>query len=177
MSRIGKKPITVPSGVKVNIADGVVVVEGKAKLSTKIPPLVAVELEDNNIVVKRLDEDRSSSAMQGLARSLINNMIVGVTEGYKKQLQVIGVGFRAQVSGKKLTLNLGFSHPVEFAIPEGISISVNNNTEIIVEGADKQAVGQAAATIRAFRKPEPYKGKGIRYADEQVQIKEGKSVG
>jgi large subunit ribosomal protein L6 len=177
MSRIGKKPITVPSGVKVNIADGVVVVEGKAKLSTKIPPLVAVELEDNNIVVKRLDEDRSSSAMQGLARSLINNMIVGVTEGYKKQLQVIGVGFRAQVSGKKLTLNLGFSHPIEFAIPEGISVSVNNNTEIIVEGADKQAVGQAAATIRAFRKPEPYKGKGIRYADEQVQIKEGKSVG
>ncbi len=177
MSRIGKKPITVPSGVKVNIADGVVVVEGKAKLSTKIPPLVAVELEDNNIVVKRLDEDRSSSAMQGLARSLINNMIVGVTEGYKKQLQVIGVGFRAQVSGKTLTLNLGFSHPVEFAIPEGISVSVNNNTEIIVEGADKQAVGQAAATIRAFRKPEPYKGKGIRYADEQVQIKEGKSVG
>jgi large subunit ribosomal protein L6 len=177
MSRIGKKPITVPSGVKVNIADGVVVVEGKAKLSTKIPPLVAVELEDNNIVVKRLDEDRSSSAMQGLARSLINNMIVGVTEGYKKQLQVIGVGFRAQVSGKTLTLNLGFSHPIEFAIPEGISVSVNNNTEIIVEGADKQAVGQAAATIRAFRKPEPYKGKGIRYADEQVQIKEGKSVG
>lgn len=177
MSRIGKKPIAIPDGVKVNVGDGTVVVEGKAKLSTEIPPRVAVELEDNNIVVKRLDDQRESSAMQGLARSLINNMVVGVTEGFKKQLQVIGVGFRAQVSGNTLTLSLGYSHPVEFAIPQGVTISVNNNTEIIVEGADKQLVGQAAATIRAFRKPEPYKGKGIRYADEHVQIKEGKSVG
>jgi large subunit ribosomal protein L6 len=177
MSRIGKKPIVIPDGVKVNIADGVVVVEGKAKLSTNIPPRVAVELEDNNIVVKRLDDERTSSAMQGLARSLISNMVIGVTEGYKKQLEIIGVGFRAQVSGKKLTLNLGFSHQIEFAIPEGIKITVNKNTEIIVEGADKQAVGQAAATIRAYRKPEPYKGKGIRYAGEQVTLKEGKSVG
>ena len=148
MSRIGRKPIAIPDGVKVNVGDGAVIVEGKAKLSTEIPPRVAVELEENNIVVKRLDDERESSAMQGLARSLINNMIVGVTEGFKKQLQVIGVGFRAQVSGKTLTMSLGYSHPIEFAIPEGITVSVNNNTEITVEGADKQLVGQAAATQR-----------------------------
>ncbi|MCP3967571.1 MAG: 50S ribosomal protein L6 [Lentisphaerae bacterium] len=177
MSRIGKKPVAIPSSVKVAVADGTVSVEGKVKLSIAIPPKVAVAVEDNNVVVSRIDDSRESGAMQGLARSLINNMVIGVTEGFKKELQIIGVGYRAQVKGKSLVLSLGYSHPVEYAIPEGLSITVTDNTKILVEGADKQMVGEAAATIRRYRKPEPYKGKGIRYADERITMKEGKSVG
>ncbi|QSH40737.1 50S ribosomal protein L6 [Lentisphaerota bacterium ZTH] len=177
MSRIGKKPIAIPGSVKIAVADGTVSVEGKVKLSIAIPPKVAVAVEEDNVVVSRIDDSRESGAMQGLARSLINNMVIGVTEGFKKELLIVGVGYRAQVKGKSLVLNLGYSHPVEYAIPEGLSISVTDNTKILVEGADKQMVGEAAATIRRYRKPEPYKGKGIRYADERITMKEGKSVG
>ena len=177
MSRIGKKPIPVPSGVKVTINGASVVVEGKAKLSWELPELVKAELVGNEVIVSRDDDSRRSSAMQGLARSLINNMVVGVSQGFKKELAVIGVGYKVQVSGKKLVLNLGYSHVIEYEIPAGLTVTVADGNKIIVEGADKQIVGQAAATIRSFRKPEPYKGKGIRYVDEQITLKEGKTVG
>jgi len=177
MSRIGKKPIVIPSGVKVAVADGAVSVEGKAKLSIKLPKLVKVNMADNVINVSCLEDTLEASAMQGLTRSLINNMVVGVTAGFKKELTIIGVGYKAQLSGKKLVLSLGYSHPVEFMIPEGIKIAVAEDTKIIIEGADKQLVGEVAATIRRFRPPEPYKGKGVRYVDEQITLKEGKTVG
>ena len=177
MSRIGKKPIPVPSGVKVTINGASVVVEGKAKLSWELPELVKAEVVGNEIIVSRDDDSRRSSAMQGLTRSLINNMVVGVSQGFKKELAVIGVGYKVQVTGKKLVLNLGYSHAIEDDIPAGLTITVADGNKIVVEGADKQMVGQAAATIRSFRKPEPYKGKGIRYVDEQITLKEGKTVG
>ena len=178
MSRIGNKPVAIPAGVKVSQKDGVVTVEGpKDKLTQTIPPLVSLEISETEVVFKRDDETRKSSAMQGLIRSLVNNMVIGVTEGYKKELQIIGVGYRAALKGKKLDLSLGYSHPIEFEIPAGITITVPEATKIVVEGADKQSVGEVAATIRRYRKPEPYKGKGIRYVDEQVSLKEGKSVG
>ena len=177
MSRIGKKPIPVPSGVKVTINGASVVVEGKAKLSCELPELVKAEVVGNEIIVSRDDDSRRSSAMQGLTRSLINNMVVGVSQGFKKELAVIGVGYKVQVTGKKLVLNLGYSHAIEYDIPAGLTITVADGNKIVVEGADKQMVGQAAATIRSFRKPEPYKGKGIRYVDEQITLKEGKTVG
>lgn len=177
MSRIGKKPIPVPSGVKVTINGASVVVEGKAKLSWELPELVKAEVVGNEIIVSRDDDSRRSSAMQGLTRSLINNMVVGVSQGFKKELAVIGVGYKVQVTGKKLVLNLGYSHAIEYDIPAGLTITVADGNKIVVEGADKQMVGQAAATIRSFRKPEPYKGKGIRYVDEQITLKEGKTVG
>ena len=177
MSRIGKKLIAIPNGVKVAINGTDVQVEGKAKLSMTLPPLTAAEVKDGQISVSRLDDSRQSNAMQGLARSLINNMIIGVTEGFKKELTIVGVGYKAAVSGQKLTLNLGFSHPIIFEAPEGVKVTVADGGKLIIEGADKQKVGQAAATIRRFRPPEPYKGKGIRYVDEHVTIKEGKTVG
>lgn len=177
MSRIGKKPIDLPSGVKVSIEGNTVKVEGKSQLSIPFSPLLSVALDGNQIVVSRKDETRESSAQQGLIRSLIKNMVIGVTEGFKKELTIVGVGFRAQLTGKKLVMNLGYSHPIEYTVPEGIKVTVADNVKILIEGADKQAVGEAAATIRRFRKPEPYKGKGIRYADEQITLKEGKSAG
>ncbi|OGV52958.1 MAG: 50S ribosomal protein L6 [Lentisphaerae bacterium GWF2_52_8] len=178
MSRIGKKPVPVPSGVKVAVKDGCVLVEGaKSKLSTRIPPMVSVDVKDGNVLVTRSAESNQARAMHGLARSLINNMMLGVTQGYKKELQIVGVGYKAVLSGSKLTLSLGFSHPVVYEVPQGIKMTIADSTKIMIEGADKQLVGEVAATIRRFRKPEPYKGKGVRYADEQVTIKEGKSVG
>lgn len=177
MSRIGNKPVAVPANVKVAVANGTVTVEGKAKLSMPLPPLVSVAVEGAEIHVRRNDEERESSAMQGLARSLIHNMVVGVTEGFTKSLTIVGVGYKAQLTGKKLVLNLGYSHPVNFEVPEGIKLTVTDNVNIKIEGADKQLVGETAATIRRFRQPEPYKGKGIRYVDEQITLKEGKSVG
>ena len=177
MSRIGKKVIAVPSGVKVSIDAGNVLVEGKAKLAMTLPPLTAAEVKDGQIVVTRLDESRESNAMQGLARSLINNMVIGVTAGFKKELTIVGVGYKAAVSGQKLTLNLGYSHPIVYQVPEGVKVTVVDGPKMIVEGADKQKVGETAATIRRFRPPEPYKGKGIRYVDEKVILKEGKSAG
>ncbi len=177
MSRVGNKPVVIPANVKVNIADSVVTVEGKDKLSMELPPKVSVAIEDNAVIVTRMDETRQSNAMQGLARSLINNMVVGVTEGFSKSLQIIGVGYRAQVSGQTLTLNLGYSHPIIFDIPKGITITSGEGNTLKIEGADKQLVGEVSATIRRYRKPEPYKGKGIRYVGEHVSMKEGKSVG
>ena len=176
MSRIGKKAIAIPAGVKVAVSGNTVTVEGKAKLSLDLPPYVAVEVADNQVVVKQASEARDAGAMHGLARSLINNMVIGVTAGFKKELQIVGVGYKAALQGSKLNLSLGYSHPIVYQIPEGVKVTLNEN-KILVEGADKQLVGQTAAEIRRFRSPEPYKGKGIRYVDERIVLKEGKSVG
>ena len=178
MSRIGKKPVVIPAGVKVSVDAGIVTVEGKSKLALPLPPQVAVAIEGDAVVVSRLDETRSSNAMQGLARSLINNMVIGVTQGFKKELAVVGVGYKAQVQGSTVTLTLGYSHPIIYTVPAGVTVTIDGTgTKITVEGADKQMVGEVAATLRRFRKPEPYKGKGIRYVDEQITLKEGKTVG
>ena len=176
MSRIGKKAIAIPAGVKVAVSGNTVTVEGKAKLSLNLPPHVEVEVADNKVVVKQAGEAREAGAMHGLARSLINNMVIGVTAGFKKELQIVGVGYKAALQGSKLNLSLGYSHPINYQIPEGVKVTLNEN-KILVEGADKQLVGQTAAEIRRFRSPEPYKGKGIRYVDERIVLKEGKSVG
>lgn len=176
MSRIGNKTIAIPSGVKVAVDAAGVTVEGKSKLSMPLPPLVAVEVKDAHVHVTMASEDRKASAMQGLTRSLINNMVIGVSKGFKKELQIVGVGYKAQLTGKKLVLNLGYSHPIEFSVPDSVKVAVEG-PKIFIEGADKQAVGEVAAEIRRFRPPEPYKGKGIRYSDERIILKEGKSVG
>ena len=176
MSRIGKKAIEIPAGVKVAVSGNTVTVEGKAKLSLDLPPYVAVEVADNQVLVKQVGEAREAGAMHGLARSLINNMVIGVTAGFKKELQIVGVGYKAALQGSKLNLSLGYSHPIVYQIPEGVKVTLNEN-KILIEGADKQLVGQTAAEIRRFRSPEPYKGKGIRYVDERIVLKEGKSVG
>ena len=177
MSRIGKKPVDIPAGVKVTLNDGVITVEGKSKLAMTLPPHVAVEVKENQLLVSQADNARNAGAMHGLARSLINNMVIGVTTGFRKELAIVGIGYKAQLSGKKLTLSLGYSHTIEFPVPEGITLTVTPENKIIVEGADKQLVGETAAEIRRFRPPEPYKGKGIRYVDERIVLKEGKSVG
>ena len=177
ISRIGKKPVAIPQGVKVSVAAGVVTAEGKEKLTLTLPRLVDVEVTDTEVVVKQQKDTLESSAMQGLTRALIQNMVTGLSVGFKKELQIIGVGYKAQVQGSKLVLNLGFSHPIEYVIPEGVKVAMGENNTIIITGADKQKVGQAAATIRGYRPPEPYKGKGVRYVDEHVTIKEGKTVG
>ena len=177
MSRIGKKPVDIPAGVKVTLNDGVITVEGKSKLAMTLPPHVAVEVKENQLLVTQADDTRKAGAMHGLARSLINNMVIGVTTGFRKELAIVGIGYKAQLSGKKLTLSLGYSHTIEFPVPEGITLTVTPENKIIVEGADKQLVGETAAEIRRFRPPEPYKGKGIRYVDERIVLKEGKSVG
>lgn len=178
MSRIGKKPIAIPSGVKVTIANGNMTVEGpKAKLVKHVPPEVDIAINGSEIVVNVPKDSKTSSAMQGLARSLLAGMVEGVTNGFKKNLEIVGVGYRAKLAGNNLELALGFSHPVVYPIPQGTKITVTDTTKITVEGSDKQLVGEVAATIRKFKKPEPYKGKGIRYAGEHITIKEGKSVG
>ena len=177
MSRIGKKPIDIPAGVKVTIADGNVVVEGKEKLSMALPPHVTAVVSENQVLVSAADESRKANAMHGLARSLIQNMVIGVSQGFRKELQIVGIGYKAAVAGSTLNLSLGYSHPIAFAIPAGIKVTVTPENKIFVEGCDKQLVGETAAQIRRFRKPEPYKGKGIRYVDERIVLKEGKSVG
>lgn len=177
MARFGNKPVSIPSDVKIVVKDGIISVEkGKEKLSMPLPPLVGVKVEDAVLRVSRQNDTNQACAMQGLARSLINNMIIGVTTGFRKDLTIIGVGYKAQISGSKMTLTLGYSHPVIYEVPKGIKVAVVENTKISVEGTDKQLVGEVAATIRNFRPPEPYKGKGIRYADEHITLKEGKSV-
>ena len=177
MSRIGKKPVAIPSGVKVSVKDGIVTAEGKEKLTLTLPRLVDVEVTDTEVVVKQQKENLEASAMQGLTRALIQNMVIGLSTGFKKELQIVGVGYKAQVQGSKLLLNLGYSHPIEYQIPKDLTIAMGEGNTIVITGADKQKVGQAAATIRGYRPPEPYKGKGIRYVDEHVTIKEGKTVG
>jgi large subunit ribosomal protein L6 len=177
MSRVGKKPITIPDKVKVNTSGNIITVEGsKGKLEQKIHHRIKVEVKDNEIIVSRPSDSKLDISLHGLSRSLINNMVVGVTDGYTKELEIHGVGFRAKTQGKILDLQLGFSHPIKYAIPEGITIKTPQPTQIIVEGIDKQKVGEVSAEIRDFYKPEPYKGKGIRYKGEHVRRKAGKAV-
>ena len=178
MSRIGKKPIALPAGVKFAVADRVVTVEGpKGKLTLELPPHVTAAVEGNDIVVSPVNETRQANAMHGLTRSLINNMVVGVTAGFKKELAIVGVGYKATLAGSKLTPNLGYSHTIVFEVPKEIKLTVTPENKMIIEGTDKQLVGETAAQIRRFRPPEPYKGKGIRYVDERIILKEGKSAG
>jgi large subunit ribosomal protein L6 len=178
MSRIGKKAIEIPDKVKMAVSeDGSIQIEGpKGRLEWVLPGQIKIRVEGKQAVLNRDAETRSVKALHGLSRSLINNMVVGVSKGFQKALEIQGVGFRAQVQGKNLNLNIGFSHPVIFRIPDGIKITVQENTKILIEGIDKQVVGQVAADIRSFYPPEPYKGKGIRYAGEQIRRKEGKTV-
>lgn len=176
MSRIGKMPIDIPAGVKIEIKGQDVSVTGKkGSLSRSVRPEIAVKLEDNQILVSGDETDKKINAFRGLTRSLINNMVIGVNEGFKKVLVIEGVGYRASASGRTLTLNVGYSNPVQFSLPETVSGSVENNTTIVLESIDKEALGLTAAQIRAIRKPEPYKGKGIRYEGEYIQRKAGKT--
>lgn len=177
MSRIGKLPIALPKGVTVDVKDAEVEVKGpKGALTQSLVDSVSVEVADDQLVVHRSDDARQSRANHGLMRSLLNNMVTGVSQGFKKELEIIGVGYRAAVKGKTLEMNLGYSHPVNYAIPEGIKIEVDKQGVISIEGTDKQQVGQVAAEIRAWRKPDSYKGKGVRYKGEHVSLKAGKSA-
>ena len=175
MSRVGKAPITVPSGVEVSISKAKVSIKGsKGSLEQDLKGGITVREDEGNLVVERSDESSESRALHGLTRSLVQNMITGVTEGFVKELQIQGVGYRAASQGDTLTLQLGFSHPVVYTLPEGISATTPTQTEVVIAGMDKQQVGQVCAEIRAFRPPEPYKGKGVRYAGEYVRRKEAK---
>jgi len=177
MSRVGKKPIPIPSGVTVTIQSPQVTVKGpKGTLSRSLYPACRVEEEDGYLVVTRVSDDRVQRSMHGLTRALLANMIVGVSTGFSKDLEIVGVGYKAEVKGKTLVLTLGFSHPINYDIPEGISIETAEPTKIKVSGADREKVGQVAAEIRGFRPPEPYKGKGVKYAGEHIQRKAGKSA-
>ena len=176
MSRIGRLPITIPAGVDVTIDGRTVTVKGpKGQLSRELHPDIAVSREDGSIVVTRPTEQKVHKQLHGLTRTLVNNMVVGVTDGYRKGLEITGVGYRAQLVGNKLQLNLGYSHPIEIDPPAGISFEVENPTRLAVVGIDKELVGQIAAQVRATRKPEPYKGKGVRYSGEYIRRKAGKA--
>ena len=179
MSRIGNKTITVPAGVEVNVAAGnEVTVKGpKGTLTRQFSALMEIKQEENEIKVIRPNDEKHTKQLHGTTRALLNNMVEGVSSGFTKSLELVGIGFRSAVSGNKLSLNIGYSHPVEFAIPEGINAECKSATEIIISGIDKQLVGEFAANVRASRKPEPYKGKGVRYKDEHVRRKEGKTAG
>jgi large subunit ribosomal protein L6 len=177
MSRVGKKPVTVPSGIEVSL-DGTCIVAKKGNLEKRLETYgrVNVTIDGANVVFDRVDEEKQSSAYWGTYRSLFNNIVIGLDQGYSKSLEINGVGYRAAVQGKVLNLQLGHSHPIDFPIPEGLEITVEKNI-ITVKGTDKQAVGQAAAEIREFRPPEPYKGKGVKYTDETIIRKAGKAAG
>lgn len=177
MSRIGKKPIEIPAGVEIKVNDAnVVEVKGpKGTLTQAVDKGIELVIEEGTLTVNRPNDTKKYRALHGLVRALIANMVEGVTNGYVKELDIIGTGYRAAKNGKKLSLNLGFSHPLELEDPEGIEVEVPNNTRIVVRGIDKQKVGQYAAHIRSYRRPEPYKGKGIRYVDEHVRRKVGKT--
>jgi len=176
MSRIGKLPVAIPSGVKVALDGNNMTVTGpKGTLSQVLHERMVVAVEAEQIVVSRQSDEKSDSALHGLTRSLINNMVIGVTAGFQKDLEINGVGYRAEVKGSTLTLALGYSHPVVYELPEGITVEVEKQTKLSVKGIDKQLVGAAAAKIRSFRAPEPYKGKGIKYADEKILRKAGKA--
>ena len=178
MSRVGLKTITLPEKVTVSEKSSLVSVEGpKGKLEFQLPVGISLSQEDGTVTVKRATEGRAHKALHGTARSLVNNMIIGVTEGYTKDLEILGVGFRAAVKGAILDLSLGKSHPILHPIPSGLTVTVADNTKVKVEGIDKQEVGQFAAEVRGYYKPEPYKGKGVRYVGEYVRRKAGKSVG
>ena len=176
MSRIGKKPIEIPAGVDVQIDGTLITVKGpKGTLSRNVHPNMIVEKDGNTITVSRPNDDKMNRSLHGLTRTLINNMVVGVNESYKKELEVNGVGYRCEVKGNVLTLKIGYSHDVVMTAPEGVTIEVPNPNKVVVSGPDKQVVGQFAANIREKRPPEPYKGKGIKYVDEYIRRKEGKA--
>ncbi len=176
MSRVGKKAIALKDGIKVQLQDSLVTVEGpKGKLSQQLHPLVSVQIEKDRVQVNRTGETKQQRALHGLFRSLLANMVTGVDQGFQKKLEINGVGYKAAVQGKNLVLNLGYSHQIHFPIPDGITIEVDRNVNIAVKGIDKQQVGQVAAVIRGFRKPEPYKGKGIKYENEHIRRKVGKT--
>lgn len=177
MSRIGNQPITVPAGVEFKTTDEAVTVKGpKGSLDAKFVAHVSAAIEGDTIVVSRASDNRVARANHGLMRSLIANMVEGVSTGFQKKLQIIGIGYRADVRGSQLVMQLGYSHPIEYPIPSGISIEVDKQNFVTVSGIDKQAVGQVAAELRAYRKPDHYKGKGVRYTDEYIRIKAGKSA-
>lgn len=177
MSRIANNPITIPGGVDVNIVGSLITVKGsKGELSYNIHSLVKVEQKDNELKTSVNNNSKFANALSGTTRALIQNIVTGVSEGFERKLEIVGVGYRAAVSGKVLNLTLGFSHPVEFQIPEGITIETPSQTEIVIKGFDKQKVGQVAANIRSYRPPEPYKGKGVRYLDERIISKEAKKA-
>jgi len=177
MSKVGRQPISIPKGVKITIEDRDISVEGpKGKLSFRFSSLVSVSEENTSVVVKPVSEEKLAKALFGTTRALINNMVKGVTEGFKKELDIVGVGYKAQMKGKLLILQIGFSHPIEINIPDGINVSLPSATKIIIEGIDKAKVGQFAANIRKIYPPEPYKGKGIRYSSEFVRKKLGKAM-
>ena len=176
MSRIGKLPIVIPKGVKISLNDSVLSVEGpKGSLIRQIMSVVSLNICDTAIEVMRIDDSTAARAAHGLTRTLINNMVVGVTNGFQRDLEINGVGYRAEVKGNELVLALGYSHPINFQIPDGITVDVEKMTKLSVKGFDKELVGQTAAKIRSFRRPEPYKGKGIKYADETILRKAGKT--
>ena len=176
MSRIGMKPVPVAAGVKVTVNGKEVVTEGKlGKMSVTLPEAISAAVEGNEVKVSRVSDEGNNKALHGLFRSLIKNNIIGVSEGYKKELQIVGVGYKAVLAGNKLTLSLGYSHDIVYPVPEGIKIQIAEGTKISISGVDKQLVGEVAASIRKFKKPEPYKGKGVRYSDEHVVIKPGKT--
>jgi len=175
MSRVAKAPVVLPAGVDVSYQNNVLTIKGsKGSLTQDIHPAVEVTTEDNQVRFKPENDKAEFWPMAGTMRALVNNMVVGVTDGFEKKLQLVGVGYRAKAQGNNLDLSLGFSHPVVYEVPEGVSVETPSNTEIVLKGTDKQQVGQAAAKIRAYRPPEPYKGKGVRYADERVIRKEAK---
>jgi large subunit ribosomal protein L6 len=175
MSRVAKKPVELPQGVEVKHAAGAMSVKGpKGELNIQLHSEVVVKVEDNTVTFEARSGSRFASAMSGTTRSLVNNMVVGVSDGFERKLELVGVGYRAKAQGKKLNLTLGFSHPVNYAVPEGITVETPSQTEVLIKGIDKQKVGQVAAEIRHYRPPEPYKGKGVRYAGERVVLKEAK---
>jgi large subunit ribosomal protein L6 len=177
MSRIGKQPIVIPPKVKVEVKGQKVFVEGpKGKLDWELPRRTSLKVEKGNIVVSRDGDDADARALHGLSRALVNNMVRGVTDGFVKKLEIQGVGFKAAVAGSNVNMVLGFSHPIVYAIPAQIKVTVEENTKITIEGPDRQVVGQVASELRSFYPPEPYKGKGVRYSDERVIRKEGKTV-
>ena len=178
MSRIGRKVISVPSGVKVRIEDGVFTAEGpKGKVSQALAAGIGVEANDNQLQVTRKDDERQSRALHGLMRALVANAVQGVSQGFSRNLDIVGVGYRAEVKGRELHMALGYSHPVVYRLPQGIDVAVEKNTRMTISGADRQQVGQVAAEIRGLRPPDPYKGKGVRYSDEKLKLKVGKAGG
>ena len=178
MSRIGKKPIRIPQGVKVQVEGATVRAEGpKGKLAQPVPAGLSARLENDALVITRVGDDRRVRALHGLARALVANMVAGVKDGFEKKLEIVGIGYRAQLQGRVIQLALGYSHPVIFPLPEGITAEIDKQTAITLRGADKALLGETAAKLRALRKPDPYKGKGVKYADEVIRRKVGKKAG
>ncbi len=177
MSRVGKNPISLPDGVEVEIKDSVVSVKGpKGSLSKEVHSEISVEIKDGQVVVSRPNDSKTFRSLHGLYRSLIANMVEGVHNSFEKKLEIVGVGYKGEVSNKRLTLQLGYSHPIVFVPPEGIEITAESPTKLVISGINKEIVGQVAAKIRSFRPPEPYKGKGVKYEDEQIRRKAGKTA-